>query len=279
MGLVQARQDLLASRIGALKLPAGLQAARADALARLMAMGLPGKRDEYWRYTDPASLNSASAAPAVVFDAGDESPVFGAIDALKLVFVDGVFDPAASDDPALVGVEITLLSDTKPGHWAESAYGTLESRGQTPVSRPFATLNTVFADSGVLIRATGQASRPVSLIYIHTSDTSDATLHHYIKIGPNAQLTLLESGPVAARVNLVLEVDLAEGARFQRSIGGFGPMSGLCIRKQGDFDPDQGKIIRRRRIEHAVDEHQFQRVYRPENRRFVARIENHGGRS
>ena len=214
MGLVQARQDLLAARIGALKLPAGLQAARADALARLMAMGLPGKRDEYWRYTDPASLNSASAAPAVVFDAGDESPVFGAIDALKLVFVDGVFDPAASDDLALVGVEITLLSDAKPGHWAETAYGTLESRGQTPVSRPFATLNTVFADAGVLIRVTGQASRPVSLIYIHSSDTSDAILHHYIKIDPNAQLTLLESGPAAARVNLVLEVDLAEGARF-----------------------------------------------------------------
>jgi Fe-S cluster assembly protein SufD len=25
-------------------------------------MGLPGKRDEYWRYTDPASLNAAEPA-------------------------------------------------------------------------------------------------------------------------------------------------------------------------------------------------------------------------
>ena len=214
MGRVEARQDLLAARVSGLVLPRDLQTARAAALARLMAMGLPGKRDEYWHYTDPASLNAPEAATAAVFDAGDESAVFGAIDRLKLVFVDGVFDPAASDDPVLAGVEITMLADAGPGHWAETAFGMLEARGQTPVARPFAALNTAFATAGVLIRVTGQAAKPVALIYIHSSDSSDAILHHCITLMAGAELTLLESGPAAARVNQVLEVDLAEGARF-----------------------------------------------------------------
>ena len=214
MGRVEARQDLLAARVSGLVLPRDLQTARAAALARLMAMGLPGKRDEYWHYTDPASLNAPEAATAAVFDAGDESAVFGAIDRLKLVFVDGVFDPAASDDPVLAGVEITMLADAGPGHWAETAFGMLEARGQTPVARPFAALNTAFATAGVLIRVTGQAAKPVALIYIHSSDSSDAILHHCITLMAGAELTLLESGPAAARVNQVLEVDLAAGARF-----------------------------------------------------------------
>jgi Fe-S cluster assembly protein SufD len=66
----------------------------------------------------------------------------------------------------------------------------------------------------VLIRVTGQAAKPVSLIYVHTSDLSDAMLHHVIKIEAGASLTLLENGPAAARFNKVMEVDVAEGGQF-----------------------------------------------------------------
>ena len=53
-----------------------LGAARAEALARLIAMGLPGKRDEYWRYSDPVLLNAPEAGSAALFDAGDEPMTF-----------------------------------------------------------------------------------------------------------------------------------------------------------------------------------------------------------
>ena len=69
-------------------------------------MGLPGKRDEYWRYTDPTSLTTAAPQAAALFDASDEAPHFDAIDRVKLVFVDGVFAPDLSDDPAVAGVEL-----------------------------------------------------------------------------------------------------------------------------------------------------------------------------
>jgi Fe-S cluster assembly protein SufD len=218
MLLPQAKQDALVARIAGLSFPLGgwLGAARAEALARLTAMGMPVRRDEYWRYTDPASLTAPEAPRAALFDPGDEAPVFGAIDRVKLVFVDGVFDPARSDDPALAGVEIELLSKAAGTdiHWAQGLYGVLETRGQTPVQRPLAALSTAFATEGVLIRATGHAAKPVSLIYVHESETSDVILHHCIKVESGAELTVLENGPAAARFCKVMEVEVADTGRF-----------------------------------------------------------------
>jgi Fe-S cluster assembly protein SufD len=218
MAVLPRNLDALAARIAGLSFdPQGwLGAARADALARLSAKGMPGKRDEYWRYTDPASLISAEPAQADLFDSGDEPMVFDAIDRVKLVFVDGVFDPAQSDDPALSGVQIERLAQAKAVdiHWARDIYAVLEARGQTPVQRPLATMNSAFATDGVLIRVTGKAAKPISLIYQHNSVTSDAMLHHCIKLEAGAELTLLENGPAAARMTKVMEVEVADGARF-----------------------------------------------------------------
>lgn len=218
MALPQAKQDALTARIAGLTFARDgwLGAARGDALARLSAMGLPGKRDEYWRYTDPTSLTAVEGPKAAVFDDSDESPVFGGIDRLKIVFVDGVFDAAASDDLRLAGVEIERLAKAGGAdiHWAREVYGVLEARGQTPVQRPLAALNSAFATDGVLIRVTGKAAKPVSLIYVHKSESSDAILHHCVKVESGAEITILENGPAAARFSKVMEVEVAEGARF-----------------------------------------------------------------
>lgn len=218
MSLPKAKQDALTARLAGLSFDAGgwLGAARSDALARLGAMGLPGKRDEYWRYTDPTGLTAAEAPPAAALDDSDEAPLFDGIDRVKLVFTDGVFDAEASDDLALAGVEIEqlALAGSADIHWAQGLYGVLETRGQNPVQRPLAALATAFASDGLLIRVTGKAAKPVSLIYRHVSETSDAILHHCVKLEPGAELTLLENGPAAARFTKVLEVEVAEGARF-----------------------------------------------------------------
>jgi Fe-S cluster assembly protein SufD len=218
MALAQVRADALAARIAGLDLSPGgwLGAARAEALARLSSMGLPTKRDEYWHYTDPTDLTATPAPRAATFDMGDEPPLFDGIDRLTLVFVDGVFDAAASDDPHLAGVEIERLGEVGRTdiHWARDLYGVLEARGQTPVARPLAALGTAFATEGVLIRATGRPAKPVSLVYHHKSEASDAILHHCIRIESGAELTILESGPAAARFTKVMEVEVAPGGRF-----------------------------------------------------------------
>ncbi len=216
MGLADVSADPVEERLGAVPVLGWSAAPRAAAAARLRAMGLPGRRDEYWRFTNPADLNLTHALEAKAFDPGDETPIFGEIDRLKVVFVDGVFDADASDDLTMAGLEIERLGDTGAAdiHWAKDLYGALEERGQTPVERPFAALNTATATDGLVIRATGKADKPVSLIYLHKDATSDAVLHHVIRVESGADLTILENGPAAARFNKVMEVDIADGGAF-----------------------------------------------------------------
>lgn len=213
-----AKAEATAARVAALDLPKGgfSAAARAAALARVQADGLPGKRDEYWRYTDPASLTAAETPVAGLFAGKSDAQLFGAVDRVIIAFTDGVFDPARSGDLALAGVEITRLAEADRAdiHWARDLYGVLEARGQSPVARPLAALNTAAATDGVLIRVTARATKPVHLVYNHESTTSDAILHHCIRIEPGAELTLLETGPAAARLNKVMEVEVAAKGRF-----------------------------------------------------------------
>ncbi len=202
--------------IANLQMPEGAwtAAARKDALSRLRSTGLPQRRDEYWKYTRPDTLIQPTAMPAALF-AREGSMLFDALDRLRIVFVDGVFDAEASDDLSLEGIKVERLAQASGDlHWARDLYGALETRGQTPVSRPLAALNTAFATDGVLIHVTGQPSKPVSLIYQRKSATCDAILHHCIKLDADAELTLLENGPAAARLNTVMEVDVADKARF-----------------------------------------------------------------
>lgn len=214
-----ARLEATATRFAGVELPhsAGwLRRAREAAMDRLKGMGLPEKRDEYWRFTDPSRLLSDPVTPAEVFHPTDESPIFGAIDCLKLVFVDGVFDAEASDNIAGEGLEISRLSDAGQAdiHWAHDLYGVLEAKGQSPVPRPLAALNTATATDGILIRVTGVVERPVSLVYHRSQPDAELNLHHVVRLERGAELTLLESGPGAARMSTVLETDLADGAKF-----------------------------------------------------------------
>ncbi len=215
MALPQIKQDATDARLAALEMPQGgwSQAAREDALSRVRSMGLPGARDEYWKYTRPDTLVQPDAPQAALLET-DEAPIFGEVDRLKIVFVDGVFSAEESDDLAMDHVNIDRLADASDIHWAKDVYGVLEARGQTPVQRPLAALNTAFATDGLLIHVTGKAPKPISLIYRHASETSDAILHHVVKVDSGAELTLLENGPAAARFNKCMEVEIADGGVF-----------------------------------------------------------------
>ncbi|MGR3485150.1 MAG: SufB/SufD family protein [Paracoccaceae bacterium] len=189
-----------------------LGAAREDALARLRGMGLPTRRDEYWRFTDPATLTAAEPVPAAARD--DEPGLFDGVDALRIVFRDGVFDADASDDLEANGLEIARLDAAGSAdiHWARGLYGALEGASHGSVERPLSAFNTAFASDGLLIRATGEVARPVLIEYVHVAETSDAVLHHAIRVEAGASLTLLEQGAGAARLSKGMEVDVADDA-------------------------------------------------------------------
>ena len=217
--LPQQKTEALNARLGAATLPTGgawIQAAREAASARLATMGLPVRRDEYWRYTDPTSLTAPAATEVALMAEGQDPATFAGVDSLRITFVDGVFDAARSDALAQEGIEICRLADAAAAdaHWAAGVYGVLEARGQKPVDRPLAALNTALAADGVLIRVTGAVARPVLIDHVQTSTTSDAMLHHVVSLEAGAKFTLLESGVAAARFNSVLEVEVADGASF-----------------------------------------------------------------
>ncbi|MFO6463159.1 SufB/SufD family protein [Jannaschia sp. KMU-145] len=217
----RATSDILDRRLA---LPAGggwLGRARRDAADRLRAVGLPGRRDEYWRYTDPAPLTDP--APRIEASADDGDPFAGFDTCTITVDADGVSLPDDLPD----GVEIATLAEAGAAdiHWARDLYGTLEAAGSRPVSRPLAMLNTAMATYGLVIRATGKVARP---IHIRTTGDGDAMHHHVVRVESGAELTILKSGTGGARANTVTEVDVADG--------------GIChhLRIQG---PDHGRHV------------------------------------
>lgn len=219
MAALAQNTETTSARLESMVLPTGgkwISQARDSALTRLRDMGLPNRRDEYWKYTRPDAFIQSDVPEAALFDSG-EVPLFDEFDRLKIVFVDGVFDPEQSDSLDGENVSIERLADVAKMdiHWARDLYGVLETNGQTPVKRPLAALNTAFANDGVVIHVTGKVTRLVNIVYRHANTTSDAVLHHVIKLDAGAELTLLENGPAAARSNLSMEVDVADNAAFQ----------------------------------------------------------------
>lgn len=215
MAAPELKQDATAARMQAIAKPdsaAWSRPARDAAVKRVQEMQLPERRDEYWKYTRPDSLVQPDAPRAALFY-NDEGPLFDDMDRLRIVFVDGVFDAEASDDLEMAGVRIDRLAQMADIHWAADLYGALEADGHY-VPRPLAALNTAYASDGVLIHVQGKAEKPINFIYLHQDETSDAILHHVIKLDAGASLTLLETGPAAARFNKCMEVDVADSAAF-----------------------------------------------------------------
>ncbi|WP_432254264.1 Fe-S cluster assembly protein SufD [Limimaricola sp. AA108-03] len=217
MALAQAKSDATEARLSGMQIPEGgagwAREARQDALDRLTGMGLPQRRDEYWRFTNPAEfLKPETPRAEIALDA----PGFDDTDVLRVVFTDGVFDADASDALSQEGLEIERFADavTKDIHWIKGLLGVLETAGQDRVDRPFATFNTAFAEDGVVLRATGKVSKPVHVEYRRSDDTAEAVLRHMVRVEDGAELTLLESGVGASRLNTGMEVDIADRGVF-----------------------------------------------------------------
>lgn len=184
-------------------------AARTEARARLAAMGLPEKRDEYWRYTDPERFTMSSPSALTDLPGGATLDVPGQV---ALRFSEGHF-VAGGSDAVPGGIEFSSLGRSLAAdiHWAGAIYGQLDLAAQNRVPRPLATLNTAVAREGALIRAKASVAAP---LHLHYSGGSDTMLHHVIRVEPGVTLTLLESGTAGARANTVMEVEVADDGAF-----------------------------------------------------------------
>lgn len=210
MGLPKAKADLTAATLALVPEPQGngwFAKAQMAARARVAEMGLPVGRDEYWKYSDPRhwtdidpKFDRATAQPALFSD--------------NVTVIDVSAGVLPAELPNVDGMHIQTLADAADAdiHWAAEICGVLETAGQKPVERPLAALTTALATDGLVIDVTGQVDQPLCLRFENTG--GQANLHHIIRLAPGASLILIEEGDIASRSTSVIEVQVADGARF-----------------------------------------------------------------
>ncbi|MEM9062060.1 MAG: SufD family Fe-S cluster assembly protein [Pseudomonadota bacterium] len=182
---------------------------RAKARARLLDQGAPVRRDEYWKYTNPAKLSS----PLALAEPSDEQPAaaeaFGGQPHAR--FVNGRLRQDLSAMPHVEGLAVSSFAEVvkQDISIAREVFGVLEHAGQEKVMRPLAILNTATATDGLVIQAHGAAGQ----VHMRSDLIGDgaSVLRHLIRVEAGAELTLLESGSAS---NTVIEVDVAEGGIF-----------------------------------------------------------------
>ena len=201
---------------------AAVTALREDAFRRFDAAGLPHRRVEEWKYTDlralmrdakPLAGVPGAAAKARARNAG----TMLAIEARRIVFVDGALVPELSD---LGGLENGLTIRSMREALAAGDPQIAAHLGKVvPTDDVAVALNTALMGDGALIRI-GQGatlSRPIHLVFVYAGERPASVFtRSLVVIERGARAMLVESHEGADggdyQVNAVLELVVGEGA-------------------------------------------------------------------
>jgi Fe-S cluster assembly protein SufD len=205
-----------------------ITARREAAFRHFEAQGLPHRRVEEWKYTDLRALMRDAKPLAGVPDAAAKARaksagnIFAAVDARRIVLVDGTLVPELSD-----------LARLEPGLRIYSLAEAL-GRGSPEFTRRLATaapaegdvayeLNTAFMGDGAIVEveAGAEVTRPLHLVFVYGAERATAVFSRSLVIvGAGAGLTLLESheGPdgVDYQINTALDLVVGDRARLNR---------------------------------------------------------------
>ena len=176
----------------------GDAAARATAADTWRATGLPGPRDEAWKYTSLRPLADAAfqQSLSLVGNHTDLLARLPLLDAPRLVLVDGHFRPDLSILPPGVGIT---------GFAQSPEFGP----AARPASEPLVALNTMLAEDG--IRITVPAGTDAGLIMLASLATPPAG--HTIAFHPRHRI-IVERGARLA----VLEISVGAGAYLHNPV-------------------------------------------------------------
>lgn len=187
---------------------------RLEAARAFEAAGLPHRRVEEYKYTDLRALiravpPRATAPTAEVAATAAASDLPAELAARRLVFVDGVFQPALSDALGLVGLAVRPLEE------ALDTIGTLHPKKADPI----VGLNTAGLGHGAVIAVAPntEIASPIEIAHVVTSSTPVSVyLRHAITVGAGAKATFIETyrGPagVAYQLNTAMELTVADEA-------------------------------------------------------------------
>jgi Fe-S cluster assembly protein SufD len=180
------------------------------ALARLTAAGLPGTRDENWKYAQLRGLERLRFCPPVPAATSEALALPAPIDGFeRYVFVDGRFASALS-----AGVRA-------PFHpLSAAAAGAPEARREPGADERFALLNEAFATDGAQLAVPAGAAARVELVFVAQAEGSTGASYPRcdFTLEADARLEVIERHVSAAAqasfVNSALEIRLARGAQL-----------------------------------------------------------------
>jgi len=211
-----------------------IQALREAAFRHFDAQGLPHRRIEEWKYTDLRTLmrdaKPLAGAPSAASraQAKNAGQLLAAMDARRIVFVDGAFVPELSDLSGLEkGLTIRSMHDALAGGDAliTAHFGkVVPSDGDGAIA-----LNTALMTDGALVRvaAGSTVERPVLLVFTASGDKPASVFSRsLVVIEQDARAMLVESHEYknAYQVNAVLELVVGNEAHVDhvKIFGGVG---------------------------------------------------------
>jgi len=200
--------------------PAWLADARRVAAGALAREGLPGARNEAWKYTSLRALEqSRPSRDSEAQTRAVEASLFALpIDGPRLVFVNGVHRADLSRIESIAGTSISTLGAAASVEL--EPWRTLLAREYKNVDAAFARLNTALAVDGPLIRISPSAviDAPVHLVFVGTGRDIAWNARALIELGAQASLRVVEHhvgvDATAQLGNIVVQASLGAGARL-----------------------------------------------------------------
>ncbi len=188
--------------------------------------GLPGPKDEAWRYTSLRQLSKVPFIPAAAADDVDVAEVPRDVPriegAARVVLVNGVYRQDLSDSDFGAGVHVQDMYAVFG--MAESDIRPILGRLAAPKSLPLAALNTAYMSGGAAIRVEKNVKAPklIHIVSIGAAGAEPVAFHPRFAViaEDGAVLTLVESHiglpgqPYFS--NPVAEITLGESADVRR---------------------------------------------------------------
>ncbi len=178
-----------------------LNAHRRRALDAFVQAGLPGPRDERWKYTPVRAFERREFSLAAEDEAApgpgdvEKRLALGQLEAWRMTFVNGRFAPELSvleDFPE--GVVLESLSVFLDG--GADRLDELPAPGFAGASDAFALLNTAFMHEGhvLVLPDNVRLERPVHVVYLGTPRDVSLMSHlrNVVQLGENCEATIIE---------------------------------------------------------------------------------------
>jgi Fe-S cluster assembly protein SufD len=198
--------------------------ARAEAIGRFAALGLPHRRIEEWKYTDLRNVMKEALPVAI----DDETKVtiadiivalgpFAQVDAARLVLVNGRYRRELSNLEGAEGISVTPLSSA-----LGAAAGGIElGAGEDDA---LLSLNAAFATDGAMIDVPDGIVTTKPLLVVHARAGAEPRLaaqRNVIRVGAGARATIAElfvtvpGSATEGQVVTASEVRVGDGASLQ----------------------------------------------------------------